>query len=84
METGKAESLEEVLTGHAGSQIYLSTKSPLTDEHGTVICLFGISMNITQRKNDEKIRQTFVNELDHRLKNTLTVIRAMIRQTFRH
>lgn len=49
METGKAESLEEVLTGHAGSQIYLSTKSPLTDEHGTVICLFGISMNITQR-----------------------------------
>ena len=72
-----------MLTGQDGPQIYLSTKCPLTDENGTVIGLFGISMNITQRKNDEKIRQILVNELDHRLKNTLAVVHSMARQTFR-
>lgn len=83
MSRGTAESLEEVLTGKDGPQVYLSTKSPLTDENGTVIGLFGISMNITRRKEDEKIRQILVNELDHRLKNTLAVVQAMTRQTFR-
>lgn len=84
MKGGKAESLEEILTGQDGPQVYLSTKCPLTDENGTVIGLFGISMNITERKNDEKIRQILVNELDHRLKNTLAVVQAMARQTFRY
>lgn len=84
MKRGTAESLEEVLTGKDGPQVYLSTKCPLTDENGTVIGLFGISMNITKRKEDEKIRQILVNELDHRLKNTLAVVQAMARQTFRN
>lgn len=84
MKGGKAESLEEILTGKDGPQVYLSTKCPLTDENGTVIGLFGISMNITERKNDEKVRQILVNELDHRLKNTLAVVQSMARHTFRY
>lgn len=84
MQGGEPESLEETLTGTDGPQIYLSTKAPLTAQDGTVIGLFGISMNITERKNAEKMRQILINELDHRLNNTLALVQAMARQTFKN
>ncbi len=84
MQSGQTERLEERLTGATGTQIYLSTKTPLRSEDGTVIGLFGISMNITERKNAELLRQILLNELDHRLKNTLTLVQSMARQTFKH
>ena len=84
MRSGQTEELEEILTGVDGSQTYLSSKSPLRAQDGTVIGIFGISKNITERKNDERLRQILVNELDHRIKNTLGLVQAMARQTFKH
>ncbi len=83
LQSGETETLEEVLTGIDGPLVYLSTKCPLRDADGEIIGLFGISMNITARKNAEKVRQILVSELDHRLKNTLTLVQAMARQTFK-
>jgi len=83
MASGDTENLEEILTGVDGSQTYLSTKCPLLAEDGSVIGIFGISMNITDRKNAEDLRRILVNELDHRVKNTLALVQAMARQTFR-
>lgn len=83
MAADATETLEEVLTGVDGTHIYLSTKSPLHAEDGTVIGLFGISKNITERKKAEKLRQILLNELEHRVKNTLALVHAITRQTFK-
>lgn len=84
MASGQTEELEETLTGVDGSQTYLSAKSPLRAQDGTVIGIFGISKNITERKNEERLRQILLNELDHRVKNTLGLVQAMARQTFKN
>ncbi len=84
MASGQTEELEEILTGIDGTQTYLSSKSPLRAQDGHVIGIFGISKNITERKNEERLRQILVNELDHRVKNTLGLVQAMARQTFKH
>jgi PAS domain S-box-containing protein len=84
MKSGETEELEEVLTGVSGSQTYLSSKSPLRAQDGRVIGIFGISKNITARKNEERLRQILLNELDHRVKNTLGLVQAMARQTFKN
>lgn len=84
MASGTTEELEETLTGVNGTHTYLSSKSPLRAEDGTVIGIFGISKNITERKNEEQLRQILLNELDHRVKNTLALVQAMARQTFKY
>ncbi len=84
MASGETEELEENLTGVSGPQTYLSSKSPLRAQDGTVIGIFGISKNITERKNEERLRQVLLNELDHRVKNTLGLVQAMARQTFKN
>jgi len=84
MESGETQELEEILTGVNGTQIYLSAKSPLRSPDGSVIGIFGISKNITKRKNDERLRQILLNELDHRVNNTLALVQALARQTFRN
>lgn len=83
MASGVTERLEEVLTGLGPQQTYLSTKGPLRADDGRIIGMFGISMNITERKNAERLRQLLMDELDHRVKNTLTVVRVMARQTLK-
>jgi len=57
MESGEADFVEETFTGPAGTRIYLSTKSPMKDEQGTVIGLIGISRDITDRKRQEEALQ---------------------------
>lgn len=79
--TGTNASLEEVLTINGVSQTFLSTKCPLRSEDGSIIGLFGISMNITVRKNEERLRKLLLEELDHRVRNTLALVQAMARQT---
>lgn len=83
MAAGISETLEETVTSPKGMQTYLSTKSPLRAKDGRIIGLFGISMNITVRKNEERLRQLLVNELDHRVRNTLAIVQVMARQTLK-
>lgn len=84
MAADKSASMEEVMTVGGVPQTYLSSKCPLRAEDGRVIGLFGISMNITARKNDETLRKLLLDELDHRVRNTLAVVQAMARQTLKH
>jgi PAS domain S-box-containing protein len=83
MAAGITETLEEEVTTPDGPRTYLSTKSPLRAADGRVIGLFGISVDITARKEDERLRQLLVDELEHRVRNTLTLVRVMARQTLR-
>lgn len=83
MAQGELENLEETLTGPLGRQTYLSTKSPLRDEEGEVIGIFGISMNISERKAEEAHQKFLMEEMNHRVKNTLATVQAMARQTLK-
>ena len=84
MDTGVAEQLEERVTLPDGSEAWWhSTKAPLRDPSGRVVGLIGSSVDITERRRSEEHRDLLVNELNHRVKNTLAVVQGLARQTFR-
>ncbi|BCM20946.1 sensor histidine kinase [Mesorhizobium sp. J8] len=68
----------------SGAQRYLlSSARPIRSEDGTVVGAVQISLDISDRKRAEEQRQLLVNELNHRVKNTLAVVQAIAAQTMR-
>ena len=55
MESGQTETSEEVLDTPEGMKVFLATKGPLRDELGRTFGIFGISRDITARKNAEAL-----------------------------
>ena len=49
MTTGKAEEVEEPVSGKEGPRIFLSVKAPLRDETGHMIGIVGVSTDVTDR-----------------------------------
>jgi PAS domain S-box-containing protein len=45
--------------------------------------LIGVIADVTERRATEEHRKLLVNELNHRVKNTLSVVQALAQQTFR-
>ncbi|MBL8268005.1 chemotaxis protein CheB [Steroidobacter sp.] len=65
-----------------GKQIDVSlTHSPIKDASGQIVAASTIAREFTERKLAEDHRKVLVAELDHRIKNTLAVISALIAQT---
>jgi PAS domain S-box-containing protein len=82
MQTGKAESVEEVVGGQNGhARVWLSTKTPMRAAEGEIIGLVGVSVEITHRKQDEMRRELMIHELNHRVKNTLATVQAIASET---
>ena len=82
MELGRPEAIEESLGEHGGEErVWLSTKAPLRDRKGYVIGLVGVSVEITERKRMELRLRVMLNELNHRVKNTLATVQAIAAQT---
>ncbi|WP_019902898.1 HWE histidine kinase domain-containing protein [Methylobacterium sp. 77] len=50
---------------------------------GTPLSMAGVSLDITERKHAEEHRNLLAGELTHRVKNTLTLIQSIVRQTLR-
>jgi two-component sensor histidine kinase len=84
MESDVAEEVEEHIgkSGDTG-RVWLATKTPLRDSNKNVIGLVGVSIEITERKHAEERLLTLVDELNHRVKNTLTTVQAIALQTLR-
>jgi PAS domain S-box-containing protein len=59
------------------------TNSPIHDEHGEFIGIVGVSADVTERHSSERRLRLMVNELNHRVKNTLFTVQAVAAQTFR-
>jgi PAS domain S-box-containing protein len=57
--------------------------SPIFDENHTVVHHFASFLDITRRKRDEDRHHLLVEELDHRLKNTLATVQSIAAQTLR-
>lgn len=53
------------------------------DEAGRTVRLVGVVADVTDRRRAEEHRTLLVNELNHRVKNTLAVVQALAKQTFR-
>jgi PAS domain S-box-containing protein len=64
METGQTQVVEETLDLPEGRRTFLSTKSPYTDETGTIVGLVGVSFDISLRKQMEAALADRNQELD--------------------
>jgi PAS domain-containing protein len=61
----------------------LSRAVPLLDERGNIVEWFGTASDITQRKLAEEHLRLMVNELNHRVKNSLATVQGIATQTLR-
>ena len=67
-----------------GRQIDISLcVSPLRDKSGQVVGASKVARDITERKQAEKLQRLLVEELNHRVKNTLATIQAIANQSMR-
>jgi two-component system, chemotaxis family, CheB/CheR fusion protein len=67
-----------------GSLVEISlTVSPIKNAEGRIIGASKIARDITQRKRNEETRELLLNEIRHRVKNTLGTVQAIAAQTFR-
>jgi PAS domain S-box-containing protein len=56
---------------------------PITDEEGTIVEWFGAATDITERRRTNAHLRLVINELNHRVKNTLAMVQAIAMRTFR-
>ena len=81
IESNQAHVYEEPFNTPLGLRIILSTKAPLLDADGQIVGLVGVAKDITERRKREEETEILLNELRHRLKNSLSLVRAIAGQT---
>ena len=57
------------------------TDFPIRDESGTVVLIGGIGHDLTELKRAEEHQRLLLAELQHRVRNTLAVIRSIVRRS---
>jgi two-component sensor histidine kinase len=57
--------------------------APLRDRSGKIVGAVSAGLDITERKRTEEHRLLLLNELNHRVKNTLAIVQSMATQSFR-
>jgi PAS domain S-box-containing protein len=62
---------------------FLSRAVPIRDAAGDVVRWFGTNTDVTELRDAEAHQQLLINELNHRVKNTLAMVQAIAAQTFR-
>lgn len=62
---------------------FLSRARPISDAHGQVIRWLGTNTDITERLHAEEHRKLLVDELNHRVKNTLVTVQSIVAQILR-
>lgn len=72
---------EELDTAEGRRRICLTVKFPLRSTDGRPYAICGIAMDITERLEAERRQRLLMSELDHRVKNNLAIILAILRQT---
>jgi PAS domain S-box-containing protein len=62
---------------------FLTRVVPLRDETGRIVRWFGAHTDVSQQQQDEEHLRLMVNELNHRVKNTLATVQSIVVQTLR-
>jgi PAS domain S-box-containing protein len=81
IESGQTEVYEEVFDTPLGTRIILSTKAPLLNDEGQIVGIVGVANDITERKRREERTEFLRSELAHRMKNSISLVQAMARQS---
>ena len=63
---------------------FLSRALPIRDADGRIIRWFGTNTDITERLKADEQRGLLINELNHRVKNTLATVQSLAMQTLRN
>jgi PAS domain S-box-containing protein len=81
-ETGEPFTMEHRFVRPDGSQIWASSNvTRLVDERGRPSGMFAVTADVTQRREEEKLRGLLLLELNHRVKNNIATVQALARQT---
>lgn len=68
-----------------GSRVpFIPYPTPLRDADGKLIGAINMLVDITERKQAENRQKTLIDELNHRVKNTLATVQSLAYQTARH
>lgn len=57
---------------------------PVLDEQGRITEWFGAATDVTEQRRTNEHLRLVINELNHRVKNTLAMVQAIALRTFRH
>lgn len=67
-----------------GTRVFIEgAMMPLHDRDGSISGYLKIGQDVTDRKRAEEHQRTLVNELQHRVRNILAMIRSVVRRTAR-
>lgn len=81
----RIEHFETVRLRKNGERFHISiTVSPVRDGDGRISGASKIARDITERKRAEEQRTLLINELNHRVKNTLATVQSLAMQTLRN
>jgi PAS domain S-box-containing protein len=84
LETGQPFETTFSLRGSDGVyRPFLTQVVPLNDERGRIVRWFGTNANVTREHRDRERMRLMVNELNHRVKNTLATVQAIAALTLR-
>jgi PAS domain S-box-containing protein len=67
-----------------GKEVWVLTRGRATLEDGRPVRIAGVSLDITDRKKAEERQRLLLDELNHRVKNTLATVQSIAMQTLRH
>ena len=80
---GEAVQFDAVRIGKDGRRIDVAiTASRTVARDGAVLGVAGVMRDISERKRAETYQRLLVNELNHRVKNTLAIVQAIAHQSF--
>jgi PAS domain S-box-containing protein len=57
--------------------------SPVRDAHGNIVQYFASFVDLTKHKEDEAKSKSLIDELNHRVKNTLSTVQSIVWQAMR-
>lgn len=80
----RIEHFETVRVAKDGRLVDISlTVSPMRDSSGRIIGASKVARDVTDRKRAEETQRLLIDELNHRIKNTLATVQAIATQTLR-
>lgn len=80
----RIEHFETVRVAKDGRRVAISlTVSPMRDSSGRIIGASKVARDITDRRRAEETQRLLIDELNHRIKNTLATVQAISTQTLR-
>jgi PAS domain S-box-containing protein len=84
LERGGTTSHELVIVSRSGRHLNWEINSTLTlDPAGKPVGLHAIARDVTERRRAEERQRLLVNELNHRVKNTLALVQGLALQSFK-